>query len=87
MARAFPLKIGNSCKRVDKAATIKAAWSRVTESASESPAEPETIIAGVTQPTIIATTCCSARGMAFPSAGRPSSLNSSESIVYTSVMI
>ena len=44
-----------------------------TRSGESSPATPETMMAGVTQPTIMATTCCRARGRAWLSRGIPSS--------------
>ena len=54
------------------AETNRAAWIRITRSAGARSATPATIMEGVTQPTIIATTCCSARGRAWPNSGTPS---------------
>lgn len=43
-----------------------------TRSGWESPAAPATMMAGVTQPTIMATTCCKAKGRASKKWGMPS---------------
>ena len=52
--------------------TNNAAWTRITLFLSSRPATSEMRIAGVTQPTIMATTCCRARGRALENAGMPS---------------
>ncbi len=59
--------------KVESADTTNADWIRMTLSAGARPATPEMMIAGVTQPTIIATTCCSASGNAREKDGIPSS--------------
>ena len=67
----FVLINGNSWSNVDSADTISAAWISITESLSDRPPTPATMIAGVTQPTIIATTCWRARGKACLKLGTP----------------
>ena len=67
---------GYSCTNVVSADRPSAACIKMTESSLDSPPTPATMIAGVTQPTIIATTCCSASGKDWPSDGFPSKSNS-----------
>ena len=62
---------GNSCKRVAIPEIKSADWIRIICSDGLPPVTPARMIAGVTQPTIIATTCCTARGSASRNRGRP----------------
>jgi len=71
----FP-RMGKSCNSVLTAETTSADWIRITRSAWASPAVFATMMAGVTQPTIMATTCWSAREKPWPMGGIPSSRNS-----------
>ena len=72
---------GNNCNSVDSADMTSAAWIRMIESCSESPATPETMIGGVTQPTIIATTCWKANGVACFKSGTPFNSNKEARVV------
>ena len=72
-----PLRSGNNWIKVVSADITSAACINMIESADDNPATPATMIAGVTHPTIIATTCCSANGIACEADGFPSILNNS----------
>ena len=78
---------GNSWMNVVSADITRAAWIRITESAGESPATPATMMAGVTHPTIMATTCCIASGSACDTEGFPSILNNSCEIAPASSLL
>ena len=55
-------KAGKIWMNVAIAAIRSEDWIRITLSAWDKPATPDTTIAGVTQPTTMARTCCSERG-------------------------
>ena len=68
------LPSGNNWIRVDSAEMTSDAWIRITRSLAlkpPPPTAPATMIAGVTHPTIMATTCCRASGMASWNFGTP----------------
>ena len=62
---------GNTWISVATADMSSAAWIRIIWSSRLAPVTPATMMAGVTQPTIMATTCWSARGSVWDILGIP----------------
>ena len=60
-----------ACSRMASAATSRLPCTMMIWSEAETPAAEATIMGMVMQPTTMATTCCSARGMALARGGIP----------------